>query len=138
MRRPYKKRAKKKVLKKRIPTKRKLKKIIPSFTELRIGKFLRSLDIKYKSEYTHSTLVNPLTKCRLRLDFYLPEYNLAIEYDGKHHFENKDKKELHRQIYRDNIKNSWCQINSVPLLRINSTDFLKFEKVILQFIKRHS
>ena len=62
----------------------------------------------------------------LQFDFYLPEYNLCIEYDGKQHFQPikffggiKSFKEL---IIKDEIKNRFCQENNISLLRISYRD----------------
>ena len=62
----------------------------------------------------------------LQFDFYLPEFNLCIEYDGKQHFQPikffggiKAFKEL---IIKDEIKNRFCQENNISLLRISYKD----------------
>ena len=62
----------------------------------------------------------------LQFDFYLPEFNLCIEYDGKQHFQPikffggiKAFKEL---IIKDEIKNRFCQENNISLLRISYRD----------------
>lgn len=58
----------------------------------------------------------------LPFDFYLPDYNLCIEYDGKQHFEpveyfggNDSFKVLQRH---DKIKNEYCKQNNILILRI--------------------
>lgn len=57
----------------------------------------------------------------LRFDFYLPNLNICIEYDGKQHFEpviwcNKEKHE--ELIKKDQIKNEFCYKNNIHLIRI--------------------
>lgn len=55
-----------------------------------------------------------------RFDFYLPEYNLLIEWDGKQH---KDKSsQFYRGTYTDSMKNRWCYLTGVNLLRIPDND----------------
>ena len=68
-----------------------------------------------------------------KFDFYLPEYNLLIEYDGEQHFKarekgyfTEDKLQIIQQ--RDAYKNQWCKDNNIPLiLRIPYTDFNKLD-----------
>lgn len=58
----------------------------------------------------------------LLFDFYLTEYNMCIEFDGKQHFINNKffggEKELNKRIINDNIKNEYCKNNNIDLLRI--------------------
>lgn len=58
----------------------------------------------------------------LPFDFYLPDYNTIIEYDGKQHFEpieyfgGQDRYEY--IIKHDKIKDEYCKNNGISLLRI--------------------
>lgn len=55
-------------------------------------------------------------------DFYLPEYNTYIEYDGIQHFEVipnwGGEERLTVQRYRDNEANKWCKKHQIRLVRI--------------------
>lgn len=59
---------------------------------------------------------------KLQYDFYLPEYNLCIEYDGQQHFIPIDgwggEETLKSIQIRDEIKNQYCKNNNINLLRI--------------------
>ena len=66
-------------------------------------------------------------------DFYLPKYNLCIEYDGEQHFKPvnfrkacKDTKLLLQKFeenkIRDELKNEYCKLHSINLLRISYKD----------------
>lgn len=61
----------------------------------------------------------------LEFDFYLPEYNLVIEYDGEQHFvaNNLCGGEYGLKInkLRDSIKNSFCEIFNINIERIKYT-----------------
>lgn len=66
-------------------------------------------------------------KKELPFDFYLPDYNILIEYDGQQHFEpidfaGKGDKWALEQFklvqHRDVIKNQYCEHNNIQLLRI--------------------
>lgn len=56
-------------------------------------------------------------------DFYIPEFNLAIEYDGEHHFMVKEnwggEEEFIRVKKRDKIKTEFCRQKGIKLLRIS-------------------
>jgi len=57
---------------------------------------------------------------KLSLDFYLPEYNIAIECQGKQHFRWNGffgkEEEFEKQIERDNRKATLCFEHGVKLL----------------------
>lgn len=63
----------------------------------------------------------------LPFDFYLPNHNILIEFDGKHHFEpvrfngvsHQQATILHNQtIENDHIKNDFAKNNNIPLIRV--------------------
>ena len=58
----------------------------------------------------------------LPFDFYLPNYNMCIEYDGKQHFEPIEhfggQEAFEITAKHDNIKNDYCKNNGISLLRI--------------------
>lgn len=94
---------------------------------------LKSLDVQYKKEHTFPDLRD---KGLLRLDFYVPSKNLAIEYDGRQHFEdvpfyttNCSFEDIQR---RDSIKDTYCMTNGIKLIRIPYTiqDFYTIEKLL--------
>lgn len=65
-----------------------------------------------------------------RFDFYLPDYNTLIEYDGSQHYHTGtgifDSPEKIQQIQkRDQIKNKFAQDNNITLIRIPYTHFDK-------------
>ena len=62
----------------------------------------------------------------MKFDFYLPEQNLLIEYDGEQHFRpaawQKDQnatEEFAGIKARDEIKNQFCSKQNYKLVRIN-------------------
>ena len=63
----------------------------------------------------------------LPFDFYIPEYNWCIEYDGEQHFRpvvfdgNGDEwalQQFEKTTYHDSIKNKYCHEKNIHLLRI--------------------
>lgn len=71
----------------------------------------------------------------LRFDFYLPDYNCCIEYDGKQHFEPIEyfggEEKFKDQQQKDNIKNEYCKNNNIKLIRIPYTDYSILNEIYL-------
>lgn len=61
--------------------------------------------------------INPLP-----FDFYLPDYNVCIEYDGIQHFEPVEffggQDGFKRRTYNDAIKTQYCINNNINLIRL--------------------
>ena len=85
-------------------------------------------------EKTFNDCYNPETNVRLRFDFYLPDYNCCIEYDGIQHFEGWSNSllNLRDNKYRDNIKEEYCKNNNIRLIRIPYTDF---DKISISYLE---
>lgn len=81
--------------------------------------YLEEKSIKFETEYRFNDCKYKLP---LPFDFYLPDYNILIEYDGKQHFEIINffggKKRLIEQNIKDNIKTEYCKNNNIKLIRI--------------------
>lgn len=86
--------------------------------EQKIFDFLRQNKIPFAKEYVHKTLINPQTGYNLYIDFYLPEHRIAIEYNGKQHYIDKDAGRLTQQKHRDRVKAKWCRHNKIHLITI--------------------
>ena len=95
--------------------------------EEKIRLILNQLELNFKQEKIFNDCINPKTNAKLRFDFYLPDHNICIEYDGKQHFKNTGwgNEHLKETQYRDNIKNKFCMDNGIKLIRIPYTDYDK-------------
>lgn len=87
--------------------------------EKKILKYLQDNTIKFKPQYTFTDCRNILP---LPFDFYLPEFNICIEYDGEQHFRPVDffggEEGLEERQRNDIIKTQYCQNNNIRLCRI--------------------
>ena len=83
----------------------------------KIIKILTDNNIQYKTEYSFKDCKY---KNKLRFDFFLPDYNCCIEYDGEQHFQENTlfQDPLSTVQLRDNIKNQYCENNNIKLIRI--------------------
>jgi hypothetical protein len=100
--------------------------------EIFIHDFLASLDIEFVEEKRFNGCTNKKRSDMLPFDFYLPQFNLLIEYDGLHHFEpvngwgGEEKFNITKE--NDEIKNNFCKLNNINLLRLsymNTEDDIK-------------
>lgn len=100
-----------------------------------LTKILQDMNIIFEQEKMFKDCINPRTNKLLRFDFYLPEYNCCIEYDGEQHFKeynNWGNYTLEEIRFRDNLKNTYCQNHNIKLIRIPYYDFKKINKKYLE------
>ena len=77
---------------------------------------------------------------KLHLDFYLPKYNIGIEYDGIQHYQSKEffggTKGYQTIHERDIRKNKYCKDNNITLIRIPYTvkTFGDVKKILKTYI----
>jgi len=94
--------------------------------EKEICKMLDNSNIKYIRQYKFKDCKYILT---LPFDFYIPDLNLCIEFDGEQHFRIFEKwggEEKFLDIKRnDEIKNQFCKDNNINLLRIKYNENIK-------------
>lgn len=110
-----------------------------SFGEAKIRKIMTINDLKFNKE-------NRFDDCRyirpLPFDFYLPDYNVCIEYNGPQHYEPslkiKNKKftlreaeEIFRiQKIKNDIKKEYCQNKGIKLIIIPYWDFDNIQHIL--------
>jgi len=85
---------------------------------------------------TQKKFDNCKNKRELPFDFYLPDFNLCIEYDGEQHFKSisyfgGDEKFIETKKH-DEIKTNFCLENNINLLRIRYDENL-LEKIFEYF-----
>lgn len=97
---------------------------------------LNDNNINYLTEKTFPTCKFPDTDGSARFDFYLPDYNLLIEYDGEQHFQERDpnffRDSLEKRQAHDLFKTQWCKENNIPLIRFS---YLEVDSISLEAIK---
>ena len=98
-----------------------------SVGEQRIREYLESNNVDFIQEkrFNDCRNIKPLP-----FDFYLPKYNLIIEFDGKHHFEETGRGNYEATIEHDGIKNQYCKDNNINLLRIPYWEGNKIEEIL--------
>lgn len=99
--------------------------------EKEVSRVLDELGMNYKTQYVFD-------KCEykrsLPFDFYIPHYNVCIEYDGEQHYKKEGSfgninsyKEISK---RDEIKTNFCLNNEIELIRIPYWAYKNIEKIL--------
>ena len=108
-----------------------------SYGEFYIKEFLDKNNIRYVNQKTFDGLINPKTGRKLRVDLYLPDYEIILEIDGVQHYKPIEhwggEKSYLEQVYRDNIKNDFF---GNKLIRINNKKIKDIEKIWQQLQKQ--
>lgn len=93
-----------------------------SLGAITIESLLNKHNIKYQKEYVIYDTYNGIPMQKYRFDFFLPTYNIIIEYDGEQHTKAIDywggKEELIETQRRDKIKTNYCLDNNITIIRI--------------------
>ena len=103
-----------------------------SSKEMEIAECLTKHNVKFQQQKT-------FPGCKdigyLRFDFYLPEYNIAIEYDGElHYMETSLDNDLEGQQRRDILKTKYCEENDIILLRIPYWEKDNIESILTDWL----
>ena len=87
--------------------------------EANIEAFLTENQMSFVRQKTFDGCVN---KTKLLFDFYLPDYNTCIEFNGKQHYEPISifggLEQLKKQLHNDSIKVEYCRRHNIDLIVI--------------------
>ena len=103
--------------------------------EYQIKQFLDKNHIPY---FFQHTFADCKYQRKLEFDFYLPTQNTVIEYDGKQHFQmmkygKSEEENLSRfklNQLRDEIKNQYCDMHHINLIRIPYWDYAHIDELL--------
>lgn len=99
--------------------------------EEKISKFLEDNKVNYLREFKFSDC---RSKYPLRFDFYLPDHNTCIEFNGIQHYVKIDyfskNSDFEYNQLKDSIKRTYCEENHIKLI------IIKYDDVILEKLKK--
>ena len=103
--------------------------------ETLIKEYIESKNI----EYIHQCIFDDCKyKKKLRFDFYLPEKNICIEYDGEQHYKPIEVfggvKGFEDTIIRDSIKDEYCKNKNIKMIRIPYYNFYDIGSILENLI----
>lgn len=103
--------------------------------EIIITRFLEMNNIEYQKEFS-------FPKSTYRFDFYLPQINTCIEFDGKQHFESVDyfggEQGFLDTQRKDKEKNLYCLKNNIKLFRISYLEMDNLNQILYEIFKEKS
>lgn len=104
---------------------------------MKIEKYLDLNNIECIKEFKFDDCRNDVTSSLLSFDFSVfnnGKLHCLIEYDGRQHFKPVEifegEEGFKRTKYRDNLKNKYCKMNNIKLIRIPYWDFDNIEKIL--------
>ena len=87
---------------------------------------LNNHKIEFKQQHTFPECKNITL---LSFDFYLPNFNTCIEFNGRQHYEPIEcfggDRQLEKQLNNDKIKMEYCLNNNIPLIVIKYDENIK-------------
>ena len=100
---------------------------------------LDNQEIFYEREKRFETLKSTKnSRYNLRYDFYLPTFNVLLEFDGEQHFSPRDhwggQKAFERLQENDRKKNDWASESGLRLIRISFDQSEYLEDILTQEI----
>lgn len=111
-----------------------------SLGEQKVNQLLSHLHISFETQKSFVDLVSKLGH-PLFFDFYLPDYNVLIEYQGEQHYTYSGRgwntyEHFLKLQERDELKRQYCKQNNLKLIEIPYTDFQKLnEEYILTILE---
>lgn len=107
-----------------------------SIGEVKIKKYLMNSHINFEQEkrFDDCRDANPLP-----FDFYLPQYNCAIEFDGEQHYNptNFFSYSFQKNKLHDQIKTDYCNKNGICLIRIPYWDINNINNILDTKLNSH-
>ena len=109
--------------------------------EQQIAQVFTNHNIIYKPQFSFDDCKD---RRKLPFDFYLPDYNILVEYDGQQHYrpvnfggisDEKAFENFKTTQRHDSIKTAYCEFNKIPLLRIPYWESKNIEQILLDYIK---
>lgn len=102
-----------------------------SLGECSIERFLRQHNIQFR---TQERFLGCKDKLCLPFDFFLPQFNVCIEFQGEQHFKKQSSLWSEQLIKHDQMKRDFCKENNITLIEIPWYDINNLEKY-LNFLK---
>lgn len=114
-----------------------------SSNEQKLGNILEDLGYCIERQKKYADCRDQLP---LPFDIYLSEHNIIVEYDGEQHFfpvnfggisDEEALENFHKTQFHDNIKNNYCLLNNIPLIRVPYWEKNNLEKYIVSRLQQY-
>lgn len=94
--------------------------------EVKVANILKKSNIEFIQEKVFPNLKSVKDNF-LRFDFFLPNYNCCIEYQGEQHYNKKSFYYTPEITENDNKKKEYCKNNNIKLIEIPYWDYNKLD-----------
>jgi hypothetical protein len=109
--------------------------------ETKVANFLQIHNVKFEIQKKVENLNLFGGRKYFLLDFYLPDYNTIIEYNGEHHYQPIEwfggKRNYKLQQLRDESLRQYCNENKIKLIEIPYTEYNNIEDILTKELKIH-
>lgn len=112
-----------------------------SHGELKIERYLTTKEIAYIYQYRINLQETKLFSINnLKVDFYLPDYNTIIEFNGIQHYRrtpvfHRTDDDFTRQVDRDKRLREYCKQHKINLIEIKYDQIDKIDKILDKKLK---
>lgn len=107
--------------------------------EKKVADWLYKHDIEFQREYKVVPAQVLFGRNRFEIDFYLPRYNIFIEYHGEQHYSfvpifHKTEEKFAEQQDRDRRLHEYCKQHKIRLIEIPYTEIDNIDKILTKKI----
>lgn len=109
--------------------------------ELKIEEYLNQNNIEYISQYkVNLQEIMLFSRNNLKIDFYLPQHNTFIEFNGIQHYRfiptfHKTEDFFQMQIERDKRLKEYCKKKKIKFIEIKYTDIDNIDRILSKKLK---
>lgn len=108
--------------------------------EKKVAEWLDNHNVSYERQHKIKLPISLFSSNRLWVDFYLPDYNTFIEYNGPQHYRryefwHKTEDEFRDQQVRDQRLREYCKLQKIKLIEIPYTKMDKIDNILKREIK---
>lgn len=105
-----------------------------------IEEFFKENDIKYTKQYRINLPVKMFSRNKIRVDFYLPNHNTIVEFNGIQHYEyipffHRGEDAFVMQVERDNRLIDYCKDNEINLIVIKYNQIKEIGNILNNIVK---
>ena len=115
-------------------------KCVTSKGEFKVEEYLKQNKIEYESQYPIKLEKQLFSRSNLRVDFYLPNSNAIIEFNGKQHYKRMDffhssDDDFAIQVDRDKRLRQYCKKHKINLIEIKYDQIDNIDKILNKKLK---
>lgn len=111
-----------------------------SHGEMAVKNWLDNNNIEYKRQFRLNIDERLFSRNKIRVDFYLPQFNTVIEFHGIQHYEyqsffHRDEDAFGRQVDRDKRLRQYCKQHKINLIEIKYDQIDNIDKILNKKLK---